>query len=856
MSPNIKLLPPLLLALLSGAAALAHQILWTRRMVDAVGANTDTFSKVIGSFFVGLALGAWFASRSGNGGRPPWHRVALAELVVALLALPPLFSAQFAELAARNHALTPGLKFLLPLLLITPPAMAMGLVTPWMVRALAVHQEFRSHHAVWLYAMNTVGGILGIAFVLLEALPRFGLTGASLCAVGVNLAVALGALGMSRNTALPNLGPPNGGPLLTGRRLPSEASPAESTIPAALLAFASGFLVLALEVVLQHQFAQITINSLFSSATVLALVLTSLAAAAFLTPALVRRTRSTRRALWLALAAAAVLSATQPFLLTGMRSGVNILPYEFSALPYTWEVIKIGLVAVCPMLLAAGCIFPLLLRSAVETRAGDMNRQVGQLLAWNGLGGWLGAELSQTWLAPAFGLWGSMVMLAAGYGGLSAILHFVFPNSTPAGAPIANRESKILTPAALAMGIGVCAWFARGLPQATVLPGERLAEVRVGREGVVATVECGPDDWRILFNNSYTLGGSKAQFNQERQGLLPLILHGNPKSVGVLGVATGGTTAGVALHPGVEQVDAMELSPLALRFADQFFTPFNRNIFRDPRLRFIQEDARWVVARHLHAYDVVVGDLFLPWRTGEGRLFTREHFQNVRRSLKPGGLYCQWLPLFQLTRSQFDTIVRTWGTVFPASFLVRGDFYSDLPIVGLVGGRDFSMIDWAQIEAGCAKIRLDGKTLDPLVRHAEGVAMLLLGPPPVPPPGPVNTLANAWLEWDAGRNILGMNTPWFIGIPSAEYVRDVQRAGNMFLPENLRVAHEAGQFFLTLEVAAKLNLPALEDLRLQVPKRIPDALRQDGTADWRQWPMRVKPDFHSRAGAKETTAPP
>ena len=66
MPLNLKLDPALLLVLFSGAAALAHQILWTRRMVDALGANADTFSKVIGSFFVGLALGAWFASRKGN----------------------------------------------------------------------------------------------------------------------------------------------------------------------------------------------------------------------------------------------------------------------------------------------------------------------------------------------------------------------------------------------------------------------------------------------------------------------------------------------------------------------------------------------------------------------------------------------------------------------------------------------------------------------------------------------------------------------------------------------------------------------------------------------------------------------
>jgi len=60
----------------------------------------------------------------------------------------------------------------------------------------------------------------------------------------------------------------------------------------------------------------------------------------------------------------------------------------------------------------------------------------------------------------------------------------------------------------------------------------------------------------MLFNNSSTLGGSKAKFNQERKGLLPLLLHGHSQSVATRGVATGGTVAGVALHTDVEPINA------------------------------------------------------------------------------------------------------------------------------------------------------------------------------------------------------------------------------------------------------------------------------------------------------------
>lgn len=821
-APRLVLGAALALAFLSGVAALAHQLLWTRRLVDVLGASSGTFSKAIGAFFLGLALGSWLASRGPAGRANFWGRVAGAELAVAALALPMLFSAFFANWIYGQAALGGWMKFLLPVALITPPAIAMGLVVPWMVRALASSPAFASQHAVWLYAANTCGGVAGTLLVVLEGLPRFGLAGASSAAIGLNVMIGAGVWLLARGPgAVP---------------LPADISAGGGwlTLQEKVLAFASGFLVLALEVVLQHQFTQVTINSLFSSAVVLVLVLAALAAAALLVPPLVRWAGNGRRALGWALAAAALLCAAQPFFLIGLRGGVNILPYELTPLPYAWEVIKLGLLAVCPMLVAAGLIFPLLLRNAVKIDA----RRAGLLFAWNGVGGWLGAEIGQVVIAPLFGLWTSVTLIAALY----ALLYFAASRTEGGSQGGGGGWVPVPIPILLLAIIGVCAWLARGLPQAAVAPAERLAAIAVGKEGVVAVLESGPGDWRMLFNNSYTLGGSKAQFNQERQALLPLLLHGNARSVATLGVATGSTAAGAALSAEVERVDAIELSELVLRYAETYFAPYNREVFHDPRVRFIHEDARWIMARDAGAHDVIIGDLFLPWRTGEGRMFTVEHFQNVRRALKPGGLFCQWLPMFQLTRPQFEAIVRTFRLVFPDAYLVRGDFYTDLPILGLVGGQSLDRCDWRRVAAACATLREQSPATDPLVRHAEGIAMMVLGPVPEPPPGPLNTLANGWLEWDAGRAILGMRTPWFIGVPLAEYVRGVQRAGQLMLPEELREAQESGQFFLTLDLAAKLNLPALPGLKGQMFDRLPASLRHDSGADWRQWPMRIKPE--------------
>ncbi len=808
---------PLALAFASGAAGLAHQIVWTRRLVDLLGASADTFSKVVGAFFVGLSVGAWLASRGTRPGANFWRRVACAELAVGALALPVLLSFQFADWLW--HSFAPGQfgKLAMTLLLVAPPAMAMGLVIPWMLRALA-RPGADGGFSVRLYAVNTLGGVFGLIATLLLTLPTFGLTTAGLIAVAVNVLVAIAASARAvirtDNVAHTVLGETSD--------LPDGGMKNSLGIDPALLAFLSGFLVLAIEVVLQHQLAQVSINSLFSSGLVLVVVLLSLAAAAAIAPLLARVAGGARAGLSAALAATALLCAVQPWTLTSLRNGVEILPYELPPLPYVWEMLKLSSLAVAPMIFAAGFVFPLLLREATR---GDA-RRAGGLLAWNGLGGWLGAEIAQASIAPAFGLWKSVIVVGLIYGATWMM--------------IAKRRALAIPLAAVLMG----AFFLAGdLPQATVAPSEKLHALRVGREGVVATLECGPGDWRMLFNNSYTLGGSRAQFNQERQALLPALLHGDARIIGTLGVATGSSVAGASLVPGVERVDAAELSPLVLGYAREFFGAYNRNVFADSRVHFLTDDARSMMANRVAAYDMVVGDLFLPWRTGEGRLFAREHFQNVRRALKPGGMFCQWLPLFQLTREQVEVIARTFREVFPDAFMVRGDFYSELPILGLVGGRTLQEIDWDKVAAACERLRVEGKSIDPLVRNVEGVAMAVLGPFPTLAGEPVNTLANSWLEWNAGKNILGLRTPWFVGIPAAEFMRELQRVGNPLMPERLRIAHQSGDFFLTLDVAATMNLPELAGLREQISERLPAAVRSDRGADWRQWPTRVKPEL-------------
>src|SRR5437773_1814380 len=188
----------------------------------------------------------------------------------------------------------------------------------------------------------------------------------------------------------------------------------------------------------------------------------------------------------------------------------------------------------------------------------------------------------------------------------------------------------------------------------------------------------------LRLDNFYVLGGSAAATNERRQGLLPLLLHPAPRRAAFIGMATGITaSAGAAL--GVDETTVIELVPEVARLAATEFATWNAQLLERPGVRLVVDDGRRYLVTTAERYDVVVGDLFIPWHAGAGSLYAREMFETVAGRLAPGGLFCQWLPLYQLTREEFDVIARTFVAVFPSVTLWRDDFYANRPIVALVG---------------------------------------------------------------------------------------------------------------------------------------------------------------------------
>jgi spermidine synthase len=705
-----------LLALVSGASALVYEILWMRRFAVMFGATTPAVATALSAMFLGLALGSVGFGALGSRWRRPLVAFGLVELGIGAAVLfarfavdrfDPFYPALYEALWNRP-AVFLAMKMALTASAILPATILMGGTLPLLFEAAAGADGRLGVRGGGLYAANVLGAAVGALAVPVVLLPAFGAEGAALAAIVGNMAVGIAALALGRHVpalrteVAPRMGHPS--PARGGRAIEA-------------MAFASGVLLLGLEVLWARMFALVHENSVYSLAAVITLFLVGLSLGAALARAALRR-RIDRTTLlawsWTGAGAWILLS---PRLFFWLTSGMEYLADGGGAAGGMARLLAIAAVTTLPATVLGGAVLPVLMEMAGERRPGDHAAPVvGRLLAINTVGSIIGPWLATFVLASRLGLWwsvtlvGSVMILAAGLTGAAG-------STGPA-----RRFAPLV-----ALGVALVLLAPGRLPAARVdaARGERIVAVHHGTHGTVAVIDDGFGR-SLRLDNSYVLGGTLSTGDERFQTHLPLLLHPKPRSIAFLGLGTGITAGASLVHP-IEEAVALEIVPEVVEAARAHFGDANLGVVDDPRVEIRIEDARNFLKGTARRFDVVVGDLVVPWRPGEAALYAEEHFRAVRETLREGGIFCQWVPLFQLSEEGFRIVSSTFLDVFPRSTLWRGDFLADQPSLALIGHRDGESIDPAVVERRWHEIapRLDRTT--PYLADPAGPWLFLVG---------------------------------------------------------------------------------------------------------------------------------
>ena len=131
-------------------------------------------------------------------------------------------------------------------------------------------------------------------------------------------------------------------------------------------------------------------------------------------------------------------------------------------------------------------------------------------------------------------------------------------------------------------------------------------------------------------------------------GALPLALGNGFERVGVIGFGSGLTTHTLLGDARVGHVDTVEIEPAMVEGARLFGDRVAR-AFDDPRSHIVIDDAKAHFAGSGQRYDLIISEPSNPWVGGTGSLFSDEFYAFVPRQLNEGGLFVQWLQLYEIT---------------------------------------------------------------------------------------------------------------------------------------------------------------------------------------------------------------
>ena len=117
---------------------------------------------------------------------------------------------------------------------------------------------------------------------------------------------------------------------------------------------------------------------------------------------------------------------------------------------------------------------------------------------------------------------------------------------------------------------------------------------------------------------------------------VPMMHHKDPKSVLVIGGGDGGTVREVLKHDTVERVVLCEIDGDVVEECKKYLPTIACQL-DNPKVEVLVEDAIEYIKDKENEFDIVLIDSTDPMGPGEG-LFTDEFYNNVKRSLKKGGI--------------------------------------------------------------------------------------------------------------------------------------------------------------------------------------------------------------------------
>lgn len=735
------------LFIVSGAAALAYEIVWGRWLVTVLGGSTIATCVVLSCYMGGLAAGAWAFGRLSSTAPAPLRIYVWVEISIGFVAI------LFPAFASWVLGLPGAVRLAASVVMLLVPTFLMGgtlpLVIAWTQKAGL--PEGRSLGR--LYGLNTVGAAGGCLAAGFWGIPALGLSRTNALAAVLNILIAVVVFFAFRRgwRAEKDAAPV----AAQGTGSPAEPAAESARWPMHTVAFISGLATLGIEV-LWIRLLRITLGSTtYTFTLVVATFILGLGIGGLWAGRVPESARPEVR-----------LARSQLLL-------VALLALQFLALPLTpvvfstlrfgatrWNSALLGSALLClalllPVTLVIGYLFPLLGR--LYMRGGQRGRDVGQLYTVNTVGAVTGAVLTTLALVPWLGTAGAMLLLVA----LTVVSLGIYLH-------LARRQvGRLVMAAALAVGLTVVGlmvtrpgwtpdYLGYGAGWTQKLKESKNLYFAEGRSSTVLVESY--DLGRVIRIDGKPVASTllEDKANQVLLGHLPALLTSEVRNGLVVGLGSGMTLGALALH-GLEELHLVELEPKVVE-ATRFFADDNHGVMDREELRVHFDDGFNFLHTTGLRFDVITSDPIQPFFRGAATLYSVEYFRRAAERLSERGVMAHWLPLANMSPEDFKMITRSFTDVFPYARLYWTGSTTDAILIGRNVPWDEPGIDAAQYRRAAASLQSIA------IDSAEEMASLLMAERPVMRSwagerGVRNTVEMPILEFTAGQALFAYTTP-------------------------------------------------------------------------------------------------
>jgi len=660
----------------SGFAGIIYESIWSHYLKLFLGHAAYAQTIVLVMFMGGMAAGAWFAAHIGPRFKDLLKAYIAVEIAIGLFGL--FFhgvylgatETAYAEIFPRlgGPLLVDGFKTVLAAALILPQSILLGMTFPLMTVGLMRRASATPGRTIaTLYFVNSLGaavGVLASGFILVKWI---GLPGTVRFAGWMNLGIAAVLL-----ATLKYLPPP--------APLPVKPVAAETAAPRILLlvALLTGAASFIYEIVWIRMLNMVLGSSTHSFELMLSAFILGLALGSFWIRHHIAAIKHPLAVLGFIQVAMATLALSTLMFYDFSYALMSAAFYTFAKtnLGYVGFMLashSIALLIMLPVTLCAGMTLPLVTRVLLDRGYGE--RSVGNVYSSNTIGAILGVIVAVHVLIPVFKLEtalivGGFIDLAVGIG----LLVRYTPKSDRRALPFVLGASVAF--------MAYTAVFVDIDPRKMASGVYRTGIAEIGDEGRVVmrqdgktssvTVTTYNETKRVLSTNGKPDASmqfdpdepaSRDESTQVLTGIIPLIAHPRAQNAALIGIGSGMSTHVLLSSPHLQRVDTIEIEAAMVAGARRFL-PAVAKTFDDPRSHIRINDARTYFAAQQSIYDIIISEPSNPWVSGVSGLFSIEFYRLIKRHLADGGVFAQWMQLYEIDMPLVATVFKALDQVF------------------------------------------------------------------------------------------------------------------------------------------------------------------------------------------------